>query len=406
MVAPDLNDSLLASYYIETKGDLRQVAEHMVELETTGAWQGPGMPTELFQRCSGKVYEVDQVEPGKGTVSVLFPLVSLNLEEAAYPSLWLTMVGGGTHALNTYEKSRLLSFSLPESALRHFPGPRFGIAGTRRLLGLPAGELIIGTIVKPTSGLTTDEVARICQGAALGGVRFIKDDEKMLNVRYCPLAERVRKVCQALEQVREKTGKDVLYAPHITSNPDRLKQNARIALANGANALMVNFFAAGFWALEALARDPEFNVPIYAHCGGKEAFSRSLGQGVDPNVVAKLVRLLGGDYFRMSTVGGYMVGGTREELLGLKEVLQAPMPGIRDMVPAVSGGLTPSNLPQNLATFGSDVMVLAGTGITSHPMGPAAGSVAMEQAAEAFRLGVSLADYAQSHAELRAALVS
>jgi ribulose-bisphosphate carboxylase large chain len=397
-------DSVLTTYYIETKGDLRRVAEHMVELETTGAWQGPGAPTELFQRCRGEVHSVEEVEPGKGLVRLLFPLINMNLEEAAFPSLWLTMVGGGTHALNTYEKSRLLDFQLPEEALRYFPGPQFGIRGTRELLGLGEGELIIGTIVKPTSGLTADEVAAICYEAALGGVRFIKDDEKMLNVPYCPLAERVRKVSEALKRAQDRTGQNVLYAPHITTNPDRLKENARIALANGASALMVNFFAAGFWALEALARDREFPVPIYAHCGGKEALSRAPGQGVDANVVAKFARLLGGDYFRISTVGGYMVGGTREELLSLKAVMKEPLPGIKDMVPAISGGLKPSNLPQNLEIFGLDVMVLAGTGITSHPMGIAAGTRAMHQAAQAFRQGIPLAEYARTHPELQAVL--
>jgi len=401
-MAHDLNDSVLATYYFETKGDLRRVAEHMVELETTGAWQGPGEPTELFQRCRGDVYEIKEVSPGKGTVSVLFPLINLNLEEAPYPSLWLTMVGGGTHALNTYEKSRLLDFRLPDWAHRYFPGPRFGIEGTRQLLGIPAGELIIGTIVKPTSGLTPDEVAGICYRAAVGGVRFIKDDEKMLNVPYCPLAERVRKVTEAVKRAEDQTGQKVLYAPHITTNPDRVTRNARVALDNGANALMVNFFAASFNSLEMLAR--EFEVPIYAHCGGKEAFSRTPDQGVDANVVAKFARLLGGDYFRISTVGGYMVGGTREELLSLKDVMQGPMAGIRDMVPAISGGLKPSNLPRNLEIFGLDVMVLAGTGITSHPMGSTAGTRAMQQAAEAFVRGVPLADFAETHPELKAAL--
>jgi len=400
----ELSNSLLATYYIETKGDLRQVAEHMVELETTGAWQGAGEPTELFRQCRGEVYEINETEPGKGTVSVLFPLINMNLEEAAFPSMWLTMVGGGTHALTTYEKSRLLDFQLPEEALRHFPGPQFGIEGTRRILGVSEDELIIGTIVKPTAGLTDDEVAEICYKAALGGVRFIKDDEKMLNVPYCPLARRVRKVSESLKRAEDQTGRKVLYAPHITTNPDRLKENAHIALDNGANALMVNFFAAGFYSLQALAQDGDFSVPIYAHCGGKEAFSRAAGQGVDANVVAKFARLLGADYFRISTVGGYMVGGTRDEVLSLKQVMKAPLPGIKDMVPAVSGGLKPANLPQNLELFGMDVMVLAGTGITSHPMGISAGTRAMEQAAEAFRLGIPLVEYAQSHEELRAVI--
>jgi ribulose 1,5-bisphosphate carboxylase large subunit-like protein len=99
-----------------------------------------------------------------------------------------------------------------------------------------------------------------------------------------------------------------------------------------------------------------------------------------------------------------MVGGTREELLSLKNVMVEPLPGIKDMVPAISGGLKPENLPQNLGIFGMDVMVLAGTGITSHPMGISAGTKAMQQAAEAFRQGVGLHEYARTHEELRAAL--
>jgi ribulose 1,5-bisphosphate carboxylase large subunit-like protein len=297
-----------------------------------------------------------------------------------------------------------LDFRLPEKALAAFPGPRFGIEGTRRLLGVSADEVLIGTIIKPTAGLTAAQVADICYQCSVGGVRFIKDDEKMLNPGYCPLAERVRLVSQALRRAEEETGRKVLYATHITTNPDRLRENAHIALENGATALMVNFFAAGFTALETLARDPAINVPIYAHCGGKEAFGRAAGQGVDPNVVARFARLLGGDYFRVSTLGGYLVGGSRDEAVSLAGVLQSPLGNIRATVPAISGGLSPRNLPANLAVFGSDVLVLAGTGITTHPMGIMAGTTALRQAAEAFRAGVTLEEYAREHVELRVAL--
>src|SRR5690606_36876754 len=177
---------------------------------------------------------------------------NLNLEDGAFPGLWLTMIGGGTHALLAYEKSRLMDFKLPDAVLRAFPGPGFGPAGIRQVLGAEPDELLIGTIVKPTAGLTPDEVADICYEAARGGVRFIKDDEKMLNPAYCPLGERVRKVSEALKRAEDETGQSVLYAAHITANPDRLLQNAEIALENGATALMVNFFASGFNSLELL----------------------------------------------------------------------------------------------------------------------------------------------------------
>ncbi len=399
-----LTDHFLATYYIETQGDLRRVAEAIAEIETTSPWLGTGQPTELFERCRGVVGEVREFAPGKGEIDILFPIINLNLEEAAFPSLWLTMIGGGTHALIAYEKSRLLDFRLPPAVLQHFPGPAFGPQGTRELLGAGPQELMIGTIVKPTAGLTPAEVADICYQAAAGGMRFIKDDEKMLNTAYCPLAPRVRAVTEALRRAEDETGRKVIYAPHITTAPEHLLDNAHIALENGANALMVNFFAAGFNSLQTLREQIAPHVPIYAHCGGKEAFGRAPGQGVDPVAVARFVRLLGGDYFRVSTLDGYLVGGRREEVLALTEVMCQPMDGLKPMLPAVSGGLNPRNLGTNLGVFGVDAFMLAGTGVTLHPMGIKAGTLAMQQAAEAFQAGVPLAEYAATRPELAAML--
>ena len=395
---------LTATYYLETQGDLGKTAYEMVELETTGRWLLPEEPTPFFRSCQGHVVEVREQAQGKGEVDLAFPLVNLNLEEAAFPSLWLTMVGGGTHALKIYEKSRLVDFRLPDSAYRYFPGPRFGPKGTRQVLGLGPEELIVGTIVKPTSGLTPEQVADICYEAALGGMRFIKDDEKMLNVPYCPLDKRVRLVSQTLKRAEDQTGLKVIYAPHITAGPDRIVDNARIAIENGANALMMNFLAAGFGSLEILRRSDEFPVPIYAHCGGKEAFTRVPGQGVDERAIVRFVRLLGGDYFRVSTVGGYLVGGDRETIEGQISVMRQPMADIPAMMPVVSGGLNPSNLGENLTLVGFDAMMLAGSGVNKHPQGIRAGTKAMLQAAQAFHQGIPLKDYALTHEELRLAL--
>jgi ribulose-bisphosphate carboxylase large chain len=344
------------------------------------------------------VGEIRTFASGKGEIDILFPLKNLNLEEAAFPGLWLTMIGGGTHALVAYEKSRLLDFKLPDHALSYFLGPQFGPAGTREWLGIDPNELLLGTIVKPTAGLTPKEVADICYQAALGGIRFIKDDEKMLNPTYCPLAERVKTVSEALKRAEDQTGQRVLYAPHITTTPEHLLNNAQIALENGATALMINFFAAGFNSLETLRR--QVNVPIYAHCGGKEALGRASGQGVDPVAIARFVRLLGGDFFRVSTIGGYLVGAEIQEVTRLAKVMAEPMATLKPMLTAVSGGLNPKTLGENLKLLGSNALLLAGTGITTHPLGVNAGTKAMQQAAEAFKANIPVAEYAKDHEEL------
>ncbi len=360
-------NSLIATYYLETDHSLTQVAEELVILETTGGWDGSGEPTELFAECTGEVVEVQEQAPGCGLVQVAYPLVNFNLEQAAFSCIWLAMIGGATHALTSYHKSRLVDFELPTSALQYFPGPQFGIQGTRRILSLAAGMPVIGTIIKPTAGLTPDEVADLCYEFAAGGVRFIKDDEKMMNPSYCPLQERVTKVVEALRRAEDQTGEKVLYAPHITAGPDNIRRFADIALEAGANALMVNFFAAGFHSLEILARN--YEVPIYAHCGGKEALGRAEGEGVAPEVVAKLARLMGADYFRTGVIGSYLVGSSLPELQSLTVTLTRPMPSIQAAVPVLSGGLKPANLAENLRALGCDVLALSGTGLTRHPQG-------------------------------------
>lgn len=128
------------------------------------------------------------------------------------------------------------------------------------------------------------------------------------------------------------------------------------------------------------------------------------GSPVDPCVVARFARLLGGDYFRVSPLGGYLVGSSPNEVQSLAHVLTEPLAGIKPVMPAVSGGLNPQTLGANLRIFGTDALMLAGTGITLRPMGVEAGTTALRQSAEAFRAGVSVEEYAVEHEELRVML--
>jgi ribulose 1,5-bisphosphate carboxylase large subunit-like protein len=374
-----IKDSLKATYYIETNKNLIEVAEHLVELETTGKWSGKNSkPSELFNECKGEVLEINELDKGKGYISLLYPIKNFNMEDSAFSSIWLAMIGGATHALIDYDKSRLIDFELPDFAYKYFPGPKWGLDRTKNFLKVPGNAPVLGTIVKPTSGLTADNVAEMCYQFGLGGLQFIKDDEKMLNPNYCPLEERVKKVTIALRKAEDKTGRKVLYAPHITTGPENIIKFAELALKNGANALMLNIFAAGFSSLKIL-REQNYDVPIYAHCGGKEALSRAEGQGVSAEAVVKFARLMGGDYIKSNILDGYLVGGSIEEIKSLINTMRSCIPGIKEMMPALSGGVKPDNLMANLKEFGTDVMILAGTGITQYHGGIKAGVEAIKE---------------------------
>ena len=63
------------------------------------------------------------------------------------------------------------------------------------------------------------------------------------------------------------------------------------------------------------------------------------------------------------------------------------------MMPAVSGGLNPVNLPQTLDVCGPGALFLVGRGVSSHPDGTVAGVKAMEQAVDAWTAHRDLGEY-------------
>lgn len=394
----------LAYYHLETKGDMKAAAEKIAIEETTGNWVGADQPTELFQKSRGQVYDLEEIEPGKAIATIAYPTSNLPVDKYLIPSLWLFMTGGPMFEREFVDRVRMLDFDLPDEILDQLPGPKFGIKGCRKFLGLADDELIIATIVKPCAGLTAQEVADKCREAALGGIDFIKDDEKMANPPYCPLEEKVKLVAEGLRAAYQATGRKVIYCPHISTRPDHIREYAHIAVDNGATGLMLNCFATGFLAIQILAEDPDLNIPIYVHSGGRTAWSRFPGYGIDLKVVARMVRILGGDFFRAHMVKGYLIAGTLEESRELVELMREPLGHIRDTVPALSGGLNAANLVDNLKAFGLDILPMAGGAVLDHPMGIKAGVLALRQAAASYQQGVSVEEYARDHPELAAAL--
>lgn len=397
---------LLVDYWLEatSKGNLRDAAQMIAVEETTGKWVGSGQPTELFKKSTAQIHHIEEVEKNKGIATIAFPVHNLTADRYFVPAMWLFMTAGPLFERMFCDTVRIMDFALPPSLLQQLPGPKFGMKGTRKILGLPDEDLVIATIVKPCAGMTAAEVAEKCGEAAEAGTDFIKDDEKMNNPPYCPLDEKCRLVGQALKRAGERTGRKTIYCPHISTRPDHIREAAHAAVDNGATGLMVNCFASGFTAVQILAEDPDLQVPIYVHSGARGAWSRIPNFGIDLKVVVRLLRLLGADYVRAHMVQGYLIADTFERSVEIVNLMREPIGGIRDTVPALSGGLDATNLVPNLEAFGLDILPMAGGAIIGHPMGTRAGVLALRQAAESFKAKVPLEEYAKSHAELAAAL--
>ena len=90
----------------------------------------------------------------RARVVLSWPLANIG---PSLPNL-LATVAGNLFELKYFSGLRLLDLRLPEEFARAYAGPGFGVAGTRALTGVE-GRPLIGTIIKPSVGLSAEETA-------------------------------------------------------------------------------------------------------------------------------------------------------------------------------------------------------------------------------------------------------
>jgi ribulose-bisphosphate carboxylase large chain len=74
----------------------------------------------------------------------------------------------------------LVSIGIPQRVLETFPGPAYGPLGLRQVAGFAPDEPAFGTILKPTAGITADEVAALVgEAAECPLLLFVKEDEDL-----------------------------------------------------------------------------------------------------------------------------------------------------------------------------------------------------------------------------------
>ena len=123
------------------------------------------------------------------------------------------------------QDARLISLQIPDDVLATFPGPAYGPIGIRKKTGFALDQPAFGTILKPTAGITPDDVERLVEEVAGSPLlMFIKEDEDLYpDLDYSPVAERTRRAIAAIERVKDQRGGlGLVYSPHVTAGPDQI----------------------------------------------------------------------------------------------------------------------------------------------------------------------------------------
>jgi 2,3-diketo-5-methylthiopentyl-1-phosphate enolase len=411
----------LATYRCyDPKADFHKKAQSIAVGLTVGSWtdlpeaRKAEMEKHLGQVVSVEVHEPEgQADERYADISIAYPDLNFSRD---IPALLVTVFG----KLSMDGRIRLIDLKFSDSFLRAFPGPKFGLNGVRELLGVHDRPLLM-SIFKSVIGHDLEGLKEQFYGQALGGVDLIKDDEILFENPLTPIEKRVEACMAAARQAEAQTGQKLLYAVNLTGPTSQLAAQAKKAIGAGANALLFNVLAYGFDVLHELSRDPDIRVPIAAHPALAGAIYPSPHYGIAaPVLLGKLMRLAGADLVLFPSPYGSVVM-PREENMAVRHALLTERleadyvyrrseggaehaPVLRTSFPVPSAGIHPGLVPLILRDFGTDVVVNAGGGIHGHPMGTAAGGRAFRQAIDAAMAGVPLAEAAERHAELQAAV--
>ncbi|CDY74778.1 similar to ribulose-1,5-bisphosphate carboxylase, Type III [Caballeronia glathei] len=410
-----MTERIHATYWLETGVDPLLAADVIAGEQSSGTFVAlPTETPELKARSGARVERLDILGraahpslPG-GIESKVYTQCALELSwpignlGPSLPNLMST-IAGNLFELRQVSGLRLTGLRLPPSFARAYPGPAFGIEGTRRLAGVARGPLI-GTIIKPSVGLSPDETAQQVRELVAGGIDFIKDDELQGDGPHCPFDERVRAVMRVVNEHADRTGKKAMVAFNLTGDLDQMKRRHDLVLAEGGTCVMAVLNSIGLVGMHELRRHSQ--LPIHAHRAGWGYLSRSPQLGWDYAPWQMIWRLAGADHLHVNGLRNKFSEPDDSVIDAARAVLapvmpEAPMPAM----PVFSSGQTGLQAADTYAAIGcADLIHTAGGGIFGHPGGVATGVEALREAWVAAIEGVPLERHAERNPALRAAL--
>ena len=448
-------ERIFATYFIETPLAVDQAAAALAGEQSSGTFvEVPGETAELKQRFAARVEKITPLEtvsepalPGARSATGKFQraevVVSWSLENMGYnlPTL-VSTIQGNLYELSQFSGLKLMDLELSPSFAQHFRGPKFGVAGCRKLTGVgvqasacsPAGggadklklvlqRPLIGTIIKPSIGMTPQQTADLVKVLAEAGIDFIKDDELMANPPHSPFDERVDAIMRVLNTHADRTGKRVMYAFNISDELDPMQRHYDKVVKSGGTCAMISLNSVGLSGTKKICDLGA--LAIHGHRNGWGMLNRHPLLGIEFPAYQKLWRLAGVDQLHVNGIANKFWESDDSVVRSIEACLQplfrdadpltpslSPSDGERvaegrvrgdfSVLPVVSSGQWGGQACETYRrTKTVDLLYMAGGGIMAHPDGPAAGVRSLRKWWEAAVEGLTMEQAAAKYPELK-----
>ncbi len=248
-------------------------------------------------------------------------------------------------------------------------GPRFGIDGLRKAVGVFGRPLLCG-VLKPL-GRSPQELAQLATQFVEGGVDVIKDDQGLVDQRWAPFEERIARCADAIGQASQRRGRPCLYFAHVSGAWDAMRRRAIYAKTVGATGLLVAPGLTGFDSLRTLCADDALMLPVACHPALLGAAVDDCRSGLAPAVLyALLPRLVGAD-ITISPAFGSDFLMSQPECLSVAANCRQSWGQLNSTMPAVGGRIGAERLTELGSLLGCDTIFVLGSRLQKDPDGMA-----------------------------------
>jgi ribulose 1,5-bisphosphate carboxylase large subunit-like protein len=371
-----IDDQVVATYFLAQRIMRLEAAGKEISYHaTSGAKDVP--PGSLLEQCTARTVGIDafDVSGRIGLIHVAFPLKMLLRPDGSLTSTDLLHTVAGPIVFDVFERqdAKLVALQIPEKILRTFPGPAYGPSGLRQMTGFPSGQPAFGAILKPTSGVTPEQVGEtVGEAATCALFMFVKEDENLYpNLDYSPVVERTRLAVAAIHRAMPaRGGRGLIFAPHVGGPPHEILETVHAVLAAGATGVMFSETYAGgaVRMVREATRNLQHPPAIYGHNAGIGTRTRSIWR----EVIDLLARLDGIDFRQTAPVRPCtpFLKPYGAALKASEAVLSRPLQGIRPTMIVRAGGLDQGNIAMNLADaeerrLTDSILFMAGSAINS-----------------------------------------
>src|ERR1700692_4887678 len=222
-------------------------------------------------------------------------------EEGSIANLTSSIIGN-VFGFKALKSLRLEDMRIPPHYVKTFQGPPHGVVMEREYLD-KYGRPLLGATTKPKLGLSARNYGRVVYEALRGGLDFVKDDENINSQPFMRWRDRYLASMEAVNKASAETGEIKGHYMNVTAaTMEDMYERAEFAKELGSIIVMIDL-TIGYTAIQSMAKWARANgVILHLHRAGHGTYTRQKNHGVSFRVIAKWMRVGGGDHIHIGAV--------------------------------------------------------------------------------------------------------